>query len=157
MIVVSVQEIIDAVQPARTAYTLEAMQWLYPDSPDNYLRLIKAIDRKGCAVHLDPVNMVNSPERFFHNGALIRDCFAKLGPYIRSCHAKDVALSGKALVHLDEVRIGLGSLEYTTFLRELSRLDPDTPLMLEHLPNAEDYDLAAAHVRGVAAASEVTL
>jgi len=157
MIVASVQDIIDAVQPTRTAYTLEAMQWLYPDSPDNYLRLIKAIDRKGCAVHLDPVNMVNSPERFFHNGALIRDCFAKLGPYIRSCHAKDVAMSDKALVHLDEVRIGLGKLDYAVFLSELARLDPDTPLMLEHLPSAEAYDLAAAHVRGVAAQESLAL
>lgn len=157
MIVTSVQDIIDAVQPARTAYTLEAMQWLYPDSPDSYLRLIKAIDRKACAVHLDPVNMVNSPERFFHNGALIQDCFAKLGPYIRSCHAKDVAMSDSALVHLDEVRIGLGKLDYATFLFELSKLDPDTPLMLEHLPTAEDYDLAATHVRAVAAQEGLAL
>ena len=157
MIVTSVQAIIDEVKPTRTAYTLEAMQWLYPDSPDNYLRLIKAIDRKACAVHLDPVNMVNSPERFFHNGALIRDCFAKLGPFIRSCHAKDVALSNSALVHLDEVRIGLGKLDYATFLSELSQLDPDIPLMLEHLPSAEEYDLAATHVRAVAKQEGLTL
>ena len=150
MIVTSVQDIIDAVRPMRTAYTLEAMQWLYPDSPDSYLRLIKAINREACAVHLDPVNMVNCPERYFNTGNLIRDCFAKLGPFIRSCHAKDVAMSNDALVHLSEVRIGLGNLDYATFLRELNQLDPDTPIMLEHLPNAEDYDLAAAHVRAVA-------
>ena len=36
------------------------------------------------------------------------------------------------------------------YLQELDRLDADTPLMLEHLPSAEEYDLAAQHVRSVA-------
>ena len=31
------------------------------------------------------------------------------------------------------------------------RLDADVPLMLEHLPNEEEYRLAAAHIRSVAA------
>ena len=43
----------------------------------------------------------------------------------------------------------MGKLDYATFLRELSKL-PDTPLMLEHLPNAEEYRLAAEHIRSVA-------
>jgi len=36
-------------------------------------------------------------------------------------------------------------------LKELSRL-PNTPLMMEHLPNAEQYQLAAEHIRSVAKA-----
>jgi sugar phosphate isomerase/epimerase len=47
------------------------------------------------------------------------------------------------------VRPGTGGLDYATFLRELHKL-PGTPLMLEHLPNAEEYDQAAAHIRSVA-------
>ena len=53
-------------------------------------------------------------------------------------------------MHLDEVRPGLGSLDYRTFLRELDKLDPDTPLLLEHLPAEEEYALAARYVRSVA-------
>ena len=52
---------------------------------------------------------------------------------------------------MDETRLGLGNLDYRTFLRELNRLDPDMPLMLEHLATAEDYHAAAGHIRGVAA------
>ena len=55
MIVASVRAIIDAVKPVRTVYALETMQWIFPDSPDNYLRLITAIDRPQFGVHLDPV------------------------------------------------------------------------------------------------------
>ena len=52
-IVSTTQRIIDAVNPQRTAYSLEPMPWMYPDTADSYLRLIEAIDRKGFAAHLD--------------------------------------------------------------------------------------------------------
>jgi sugar phosphate isomerase/epimerase len=146
----TVREIIDAVMPSRTFYALETMPWAFPDSPDTYLRLIRAIDRARFGVHLDPVNMISSPARYFANAEFLRDCFAKLGPYIKTCHAKDIALSGRMTVHLDEVRPGLGKLDYGVFLRELERLDPGVPLMLEHLSTAEDYDLAAGHIRAIA-------
>ena len=149
MIVETTRSIIDAVKPTRTYFTLETMPWAYPDSPDSYLQLFKAIDRKQFAVHLDPVNLVCSPQRYYGSGQLIRECFEKLGPYIKSCHAKDILLQEKLTTHLDEVRAGTGGLDYATFLRELSRL-PDTPLMLEHLSKPEDYVQAAEYIRGVA-------
>ena len=148
MIVETTRGIIDDVKPTRTYFTLETMPWAYPDSPDSYLKLFKAIDRKQFAVHLDPVNLVCSPQRYYSNGDLIRECFAKLGPYLKSCHGKDILLQLKLTTHLDEIRPGLGGLDYATFLKELSKR-PDVPLMLEHLTNAEEYRLAAEYVRGV--------
>lgn len=150
LIVRSVREIIDAVQPVRACYTLETMPWMFPDSPQSYADLINAIDRPQFAAHLDPVNLVNSPRRFYTNGELLKECFALFGTQIKSCHAKDIALSGKLTLHLDEAGPGKGGLDYGVYLAELSRLDPDTPLMLEHLPLAADYDLAADHIRRVA-------
>lgn len=156
-IVVVVRDIIDTVNPTRSFYTLETMPWMYPDSPDAYLRLVKAIDRKGFAVHLDPVNLVCSPQRYFSNHALIRECFEKLGEHIKSCHAKDILLRDNLTVHLDEMRPGQGNLDYTTFLTELSRLDADLPLMLEHLPNEREYRTAASHIRDVADREGISL
>jgi sugar phosphate isomerase/epimerase len=157
MIVENVRLIIDAVQPKRTFYTLEPMPWMYPDSAESYLRLIKAIDRQAFAAHLDPVNMVSSPQLYFRSADLLRECVAKLGPYIRSVHAKDIVLRDHLTVHLDEVRPGLGRLDYGVFLSEVARLDPDTPLMLEHLPEAADYTAAAEFVRAAAAQIGVNL
>jgi sugar phosphate isomerase/epimerase len=149
MVVEVTRKIIDAVNPSDTFFTLEAMPWAFPYSPDSYLRLIKAIDRKGFAVHLDPVNMVVSPELFFNNGNLIQECFAKLGRYIRSCHAKDIILREDIYTpHLDEVRPGLGKLNYNVFLEELSKLK-DIPLMMEHMETEEEYRSAAEYIRGV--------
>ncbi len=150
LVVESVRSILDAVKPTRTFYTLEPMPWMYPDSAESYLRLLRAVARKQFGVHLDPVNLVCSPQCYFGNAALIRDCFAKLGPHIRSCHAKDILLGGDLTVHLSEVRPGLGALDYAAFLQELDRIEPDTPLMLEHLKTDEDYLLAADYVRSVA-------
>lgn len=156
-IVAVVRAIIDAVKPTRTFYTLETMPWMYPDSPDAYLRLIKAIDRKAFAVHLDPVNLVSSPQRYFANGRLIEECLDKLGPFIKSCHAKDILLRDNLTVHLDEVRPGLGNLDYPVFLRGLNRLEGSVPLMLEHLPNEDEYRAAALHIRGVASREGIVL
>jgi sugar phosphate isomerase/epimerase len=150
MIVETVRAIVDAVKPRRTFYTLETMPWMYPDSVDSYLDLIAAIDRAQFGVHFDPVNLVNSPLRYFHNADLVREFISRLGPYIRSVHAKDILLQERLTVHLDELRPGLGGLDYRTLLLELDRLDADLPLMLEHLPAASEYDLAAAHLRDVA-------
>jgi sugar phosphate isomerase/epimerase len=149
MIVEVTRQIIDDVRPTRTFFTLEAMPWAYPDSADAYARLIEAMDRRQFAVHLDPVNLVCSPQIYYRNGALIRECFAKLGPHIRSCHAKDTRLDPKHLTtQLSEVRPGLGELDYTAFLTELSRTG-DIPLMMEHLSGDEEYRQAAQYIRQI--------
>lgn len=150
LIVESVRAIIDAAKPTRTYYTLEPMPWVYPHTVESYLALISAVDRPRFAVHLDPVNLVWSPERFYANGALIQDCFARLGPYIKSCHAKDIVLREELTVHLEEVRPGLGGLDYRAYLAAIARMDPDLPLIIEHLPAGEDYAAAAGHIRAVA-------
>ena len=150
MIVALVREIIDAVKPRRTFYTLEPMPWMYPDSPDSYLALMRAVDRPQFGMHLDLVNWINSPQRYFHSGDFIRECFAKLGPYIQSVHAKDTLLGTALTTHLDEVRPGLGNLDYRTLLTEMNRMPSDTPFMLEHLKLEEEYDRSAEYVRTVA-------
>lgn len=157
MIVESVRTIIDGAKPQRTFYTLEGMPWAYPDSPDSYLALIKAIDRPQFAVHLDPVNWICSPQRYFHNTAFLRECFEKLGGMIKSVHAKDIILGTTLTTHLDEARPGMGCLDYRTFLLEMAKLPADTPLMLEHMKLEEDYQQAAAYVRSVAQEVGVTL
>ncbi len=157
MIVDTVRRIIDEVKPTRTFYTLETMPWMYPDSADNYLRLIKAIDRKQFAVHLDIVNLINSPQRYFNNARFIKETIEKLGPYIKSCHVKDVIMSESFIVHLDEIRPGLGHLDYRTLLRELNKIPQDIPIMMEHLHSEEEYNLAELYIRSVAREVGVSL
>lgn len=157
MIVESVRQIIDSVHPKRAFYTLETMPWIFPDSPESYLRLLKAIDRPQFGAHLDPVNMINRPSRAFSNADFLRECFRILGPHIKSCHAKDIVLRSQLTVHLDEARPGTGVLDYATFLSELNQLDSDTPLILEHLASPEEYKMAADYIREVARQQNINL
>jgi sugar phosphate isomerase/epimerase len=150
LVVDSVREIIDTVKPKNTFYTLEPMPWMYPYDAESYLELLRAVDRKQFAVHFDPVNVVSSVSLYYNNGAMIKEWFKKLSPYIKSCHAKDIKLGNKLTVHLDEVIIGYGELDYVTLLNELNKLHVDTPLMLEHLQTEQEYEAAAANVRKVA-------
>ncbi|MGM0474313.1 MAG: sugar phosphate isomerase/epimerase family protein [Bacteroidota bacterium] len=157
LVVETTRKIIDAVSPKRTFFVLEAMPWSFPDSTDTYLQLLKAIDRKHFGVHLDPVNMITSPRDYFNNGKLIKDMFTRLGPHIKSCHAKDITLrEDNYIPQMDEVRPGLGSLDYPVFLSELARLK-DVPLMMEHLQTAEQYRLAASYIRRVGKSVSVSL
>lgn len=155
-VVETTRKIIDEVKPTRSFFALEAMPWAFPDSTDTYLQLIEAIDRPHFGVHLDPVNMITSPRDYFNNGKLIKDMFDRLGPNIKSCHAKDITLrEDNYIPQLDEVRAGLGTLDYAVFLKELTKFD-NVPLMMEHLESAEEYALAAAHIRSVGSAMQIT-
>jgi sugar phosphate isomerase/epimerase len=156
-VVETTRKIIDAVKPLHTSVALEAMPWSLPDSTEAYLELIKAVDRSQFGVHLDPVNMIRSPREYYNNGSMIREMFSKLGARVVSCHAKDIRLrEDNYIPQLDEVRAGLGNLDYAVFLRELAKLR-DVPLMMEHLETAEEYARAAAYIRSVAKTNYISI
>lgn len=157
LIVDTVRTIIDTVKPLRACYALETMPWMYPNSPASYQGLVKAIDRRRFAVHLDPVNLVCSPQCYYDTRGLLAECFRLLGPHIVGCHAKDILLQPKLMVHLDEARPGLGNLDYRAYVRGLGGLHPDVPLMIEHLSRIEDYRIAAAYIRNIAQIEGVPL
>ncbi len=146
-IVEAAQTILDAVNPVRTSFTLELVPDIFPYSCDSYLELLRAVDRPGFAVHFDLANIAVTPYLCYHSAELIAECMEKLGPQIRSCHAKDVIVTKGMVVHIDEIRPGLGCLDYPALIRALNRLDPDMPLMMEHLSSNEEYRLAAEYLR----------
>ena len=150
------RRVIDAVKPKRTKFTLEMMGWSLPDGPDSYLRLMKAIDRMAFGVHLDICNGINSPAKFYDNAGYTRECFRKLGRYIVSCHAKDLAWLPEMNLHFVEVIPGRGQIDYEPILTELARLPQAPPLMMEHLQSAAEYQEAQRHIRKVGAQAGVT-
>ena len=87
--------------------------------------------------------------RFYGNSEVIRECFAKLGPWIISCHAKDLAWIDELNVHFQEVIPGRGQMDYKAYLGELSKMPQETPLMLEHLKTAEEYDEGKQYIQRI--------
>jgi sugar phosphate isomerase/epimerase len=148
LLVETVQRIVDEVQPTQTHYTLETSPWNYPYDVESYRRLLAEIDRPCVAVHFDPVNLINNPHTYFANGDLIREFLRELGREIKSCHAKDIRLEqGVYTVKFAECPPGEGAIDYAAFLAGVEDLDPDLPVMLEHLDDESSYLAAAEHLR----------
>ncbi len=145
------RKIIDAVKPKRARFCYEMMGWALPDGPESYLKMIKAVDRPAFGVHLDPCNLINSPTRYYQVTDLLNACFDTLGPWIVSCHAKDVTWDVEMQVHFREVVAGAGVLDYATYLKRLAALPEPPPLMIEHMRDAAEYEQSRKHIAGVAA------
>lgn len=133
-----VQGIIDRVKPDTTKLVMETESYLFPDGPEEYLRIINAVDRREFGVHFDPVNIIASPRRYYFNGQFIRKCLALLGDHVISCHAKDLNMAPVyPTVKIDETFIGDGVLDYDTYLREIRKLNRVPTLMIEHLNESQ--------------------
>lgn len=140
------REILRAVRPTRTYYTLECMPWAYPWDVRSMERLVEAVDHPTFAVHVDMVNMVNAMDKVYHTGALTQAFFDRFGPMIRSVHAKDFVLLDKLTLHIEEALPGTGQFDLDALLRACAALD-DVPVMAEHLTGEEAYDQAVAALR----------
>ena len=156
-IIKSIQEIIDDVKPTHTYYTIECMPIVPPTSPDEYLQMIKDVNREAFAVHLDAFNMLFTPDRYFFSGGFFRDCFKKLGPHIKSMHAKDVILTEDLTFCIKETSIGEGNSDYDAFLTGIEAISPDMPLIIEHKQTLEEYTAAISVVKEKAEKLGITL
>lgn len=148
-IIKMVQTIIDDVKPRHTKFTLEPMPWMVPCGPDDYLRLIEEVNREEFGVHLDLINMVTSPERYFALNEFMDECFDKLGKYIRSCHLKDIRLLEDYTFQLKECACGEGILDVRRYLDKITSLDEDMPVLIEHLNSDEEYIRSFKYVRSL--------
>jgi len=149
-VVETTQRIIDAVKPTKTCFSLEPMPWMAPESPEEYLQLIKDVDRDGFKVHLDFANMINGLDRYRHSSDFIRRCFELLAPHIRSIHAKDLLIDDRILpICIKEVPPGEGSIDLALALKLAKELPGDIPVFVEHLDSHEAYLAASQHMHAL--------
>jgi len=143
------RKIIDAVNPVRTKMTFELMPFVFLDSPSEYMRFLKALDRKSAGVHFDPANCIYSPRLLYGSTAFFEEAFRIFKNDVVSIHLKDINLRPDPYsVMLDEVPIGQGKMDYIRLLQLIdSNLPRDTPVILEHLPDEASYDKATAAVK----------
>ncbi len=143
-IIASIRQIIDTARPKRACYCIEPMPWMVPDGPEEYEQLIRDVDRRQFAAHMDFVNMINCPRRYLDAEGFIETCFEKLAPWIRSTHIKDSRMHPTRLTTiLEECAPGQGTLDFAAVLKIIDRYLPeDAPVLLEHMDSAEEYTAA---------------
>ena len=142
-----IRQIIDAVKPRHTKFCIESMPWMIPSSPDESLRLLEDVDRAEFATHLDVVNMITSPQRFFFNDDFLRECFSKLKGTIVSCHLKDIKLKEEYTFQLEESACGEGSLDLELYASLASAENPFMPMIIEHLETDQEYFDSVEYVK----------
>jgi|TARA_Y100000310_G_scaffold212110_1_gene212916 sugar phosphate isomerase/epimerase len=152
------RQIIDSVKPKTASFSYEIFPFNVVDSPVAIEKLLNAVDRRQFGVHLDLVNLINCPRAYWTSADIMRECVQRFGNRIVSAHAKDIQMREPAIsVILREVLPGQGNLDIAANLRELNNLPQEIPYMMEHLPDEKTYDLAAEHIRTVAAQEGITI
>lgn len=146
MAVDMIRRIIDTACPEHTIFTIESMPWMIPSGPDEYLRLMNDVDRPQFGAHLDVVNMITSPERYFFNDRFIDECFSKLKGRICSCHLKDIRLREEYTFQLEECACGEGSLDLPRYIALASAEDERMPMIIEHLHSDTEYESSVSYV-----------
>ena len=149
MAVRMIRRIIDTARPVRTKFCIESMPWMIPSSPDEYLRLIEDVDRAEFGTHLDVVNMITTPRRYFYNDEFLEECFVKLHGTIVSCHLKDIRLKPEYTFQLEECACGEGALDIELYARLATAESPHTPMIIEHLTTDEEYVSSVRYVKSV--------
>ncbi len=145
-----VQDLLDTVRPKETYYTLEPMQWMLPDSPEQYLQFVKDVDRERFAVHMDASNFLYSPATFIDYEGIVDRSFDLLGDRIRSCHMKDCTLDRERYSFcVYEVPCGDGLLNLEHYMDRIQALDPEMPVLFEHWKTKEEFDRCLAYVKRV--------
>lgn len=143
----TIQEIIDTVNPKNTYFTIEPMPWMFPSGPDEYLQLLAAVDRDRFAVHMDVFNWITTPHRYFYHEEFICECFEKLGPYIKSCHLKDVKMEEDYTLFFRETYAGNGGIDIRYLIEKGQSFDQDMPFIVEHLDTEEEYLSSIAYIK----------
>ena len=145
----TIREIIDAVNPKNTYFTIEPMPWMVPTGPDEYLQLMEDVDRDRFAVHLDLFNWMTTPKRYFFNEEFIDECFEKLGKYIKSCHIKDVKVQDDYTIFFKETYPGNGEINIKHVIEKGLEYDKDMTYIIEHLVTDEEYLRSVEYVKGL--------
>ena len=149
---------IDSVKPKNAFFCYEIFPFSVVDSPESIERLIWAVDRKQFGVHLDLVNLINSPRAYWNNADIARECVRRYGNRIVASHVKDIKMKEPSIsVILEEVVAGEGVIDFGAFAKALNDLPREIPFMMEHLASGAEYDRAAKYIRGCAAKAGVNI
>lgn len=153
----SIQEIIDSVKPKKTYYCMEAMQWMIPDTPQQYLDLLRAVAPRGLRrahrhhqLGLQPQDLPLQPgvhRRGVRPAGRGRPQLPPQG--LQAARRHDLPAGGGA--------VGLGGLDIAHYIERAEALSPDTPMIIEHLTGDAAYREAVARVQGIARAAGVAI
>ena len=128
------------------------------DCPEQYARILKAVDREKFGAHIDLTNMMRSPRELYQAKELTEKCVELFPNRIISAHVKDTRLKRPAITTLIEEAIpGEGEVDLSAFLKGFASLPHTVTMMMEHYQNADEYSRGLRYLQRVAQESGISL
>jgi sugar phosphate isomerase/epimerase len=151
----AIQQILRDTAGSTVNLGVEALNPCNINNPKAHVRLREDVGDPRVRVTLDPTNMLNTSV-YYRTTELLQECFNLLGEDILYAHAKDVLWVPEMLPAFKWVIPGTGTMDYETYLVNLSRLKYTRPLLLEFL-SVEQYPQAKKFIEETAAKVGVTV
>lgn len=107
------------------------------DTPRRMRELIDAVGSPALKFNYDPVNFTGTVKDVHDTTRILNELYEQLGAFTAVAHAKDCRLADALVVHIDEVVLGTGTMNYPLFMRQFHELAPDGYFIIEHLPDDE--------------------
>ncbi len=149
--------VMDGLDLQHTHFLIEPFNNTFFYQPEDIREFLDSVGHPRVGFQADAVNMI-AFDTYFDTTSLINRTFDLLADYIFSAHVKDLRWDPRHLIlKWDEVLIGEGVFDLTTYLRRMDQLDPDTPCYCEHLPDEESYAHNFARVHEAAEAAGVSI
>lgn len=105
------------------------------DSARRVRDLLDAVGSSALKFNIDPANFIGTVKDVHDTRQILNGLFDLLGADTVAAHAKDVALGEAIVLHIDEVLLGTGTLDYSLFLSRFEQCCPEGYILIEHLPD----------------------
>lgn len=117
------------------------------DSARRMRDILDAVGSPALKFNIDPVNFIGTVKDVHDTRPVLNELFDLVGRDIVAAHLKDLALEDRLVVHISEVVIGKGTLDYDLLLRRLEEFCPNGYGLIEHLPDEKVPQARAAVLR----------
>ena len=104
------------------------------DRPERVTAILNAIDSPALSFNLDPVNFIGSIWDAWRPNAVFDRLLDGARGRLTTAHWKDFTVREELVLHVDEVTPGEGVVDHARWLMRLNAAQPDTWVLLEHLP-----------------------
>ena len=151
----SLRECASAAEDAGVYLSVEAHQTVTLQTPEIALSVLDAVDSPWVRLDYDSANWINLSNAW-DTGAAIDHHFDLLGEHIVSCHAKDVFVEDRLVIHISDGCAGRGMVDFRALCRRMQMLSPDYPVIVEGA-QTEDLPEVSAFFQQIAAELDIRL
>ncbi len=125
------------------------------DNPQRVRDLFDAVASPALKFSMDPVNFTGTVADVHDTSRILNTLFDTLGQDTVILHAKDCNIQDGHVVHIDEVLLGTGTMNYEIILPRMLKECPNAYVLIEHLPD-DKIPLARAAIGQIAARLGIT-